>query len=201
MKYQFWGIIFMLSFSLGLVSGCHKSKNTPLPVDNYAASIFTKYQNGSYWVYGDSAGRIVDSESVNYSQCGPSVYYTPNYQECETNLFSNNLYNQVDLLCLRSSLNTQAIVNYYTNAQTGVTYIINFNNGEIDTTPVSEIVGESFEKYNEYHVNQFVFNNAIKIYNYLDNRYLVVAPGVGIVERFMSDSNGVVRLLRYHIVN
>jgi hypothetical protein len=177
----------LIFLSFCFVAACKKEKHY---ADEMAVRFFSGYGMGSYWIYETYSGQL-DSTWVEYVghgflRSGYSNAGVKHIDECEyhqTNLASFPPdHNRV----LKVETNTSAGGGPWTTGgvidgdpPSGVFYYGCFNNGAI----FNDGAGCESRELLNYQVNQYNFPIAVKmVYPPDTSYYVIVAPGVGIVE-------------------
>jgi len=184
-------IIVMIVVLVVTIQSC-RQKTEGVQIDSFSDSIWGISKSGSYWIYEDSNGKRDTSLVTEYSR-GYVQNVNPQ-REFLTLFISSKVPDnsiQVSVECLSIERTTS---NFLHNYPYGERLSISSSYGKIDTMLSSSRV----DFVGEYQVNQYFFKDAMKIYT-VDDRYIIVAPSVGIIEKRL-DNNPPMKIIFYSLI-
>lgn len=182
-------IVIMLLFAF---AGCKDKEKVYL--DPLANSLFGIQGDGSKWVY-KNAQMLTDSCEVTEYSKGFSQNVNPVKEAVSSYISSTLPEGDVQYMVTTESY-TKTSVNIFTNYPYGAQFTIAFKDGSIDT---SETSYTPIENLSNYQVNQYNFQNAIKVYSSNYDFYLVLVPDIGIVEKRLNSTQTPLKLIGYEV--
>jgi hypothetical protein len=213
MKKLFLMAIASIAF-WAMINGCHKNpahcEGGTYYIDGYTRSLFFSTDTDSYWVYQDSLGHIDSSWASALDSTNISTNISTSCTEAYLwNIQSSILENNYQISGSNSGTNTYAGISYRYNIP-GWNQQINIaiSNGSVDSlynNSSASPTGYHTTFYSTYQVNQYTFNNAVKItstyYGGANGYYFVLVPNIGIVEKwnYYGGTGGPLKLVRYFI--
>lgn len=201
------GILLVIGLIFG-IEACTKietpssSCKSVISLDSYARQLFFDTKNNSYWIYRDSVGNI-DSSWVSGTVDG---FLNPGCIENYTyNLASSVLHNDFNVTGSIWGSYTQVyfIYDFANSSGRGGDDCLQacFLNGTVYMPFDTIFPSVTVETIPNYTVNQYSFSNALKITSTAQCpvHYIVVVPGIGIIEKWNGQGYSAYKLIKYSI--